>query len=84
MLYEVHVRNAWEGHITAEARLNSAAVRWDGWMKVMAAAAALRSSREMSDGMRVLVQSCEWIMDKRRALCPSIWVAACVGPEVSL
>ena len=30
MLYEVHVRNAWEGHITAEARLNSAVVRWDG------------------------------------------------------
>ena len=45
-------------------------------MKVMAAAAALRSNGEMSDGMRVLAQSCEWIMDKGRALGPGDWVAA--------
>ena len=65
-----------EGHITAKARLNSAAVRWDGWMKVMAAAAALGNTREMSDGMRVLVQSCEWIVEKGCALGPSVWVGA--------
>ena len=45
-------------------------------MKVMAAAADRRSSTEMLDGMRVLVQSCEWRMEKRRALGPSIRVAA--------
>ena len=45
-------------------------------MKVMDAAAALRSGTEMFDGMRVLVQSCEWRMEKRRAIGPSIRVAA--------
>ena len=45
-------------------------------MKVMAAAADRRDSREMLDGMRVLGQSCEWIMDKGRALGPGDWAAA--------
>ena len=52
-----------------------------GEWKVMAAAAALRSNGEMSDGMRVLAQSCEWRLDKGCALGPSVWVGARVAPD---
>ena len=35
-----------------------------------------RSTTEIVDGMRMLAQSCEWIMDKGRELGPGDWVAA--------
>ena len=41
-----------------------------GGVKVMDAAAALRSTTEMLDGMRVLVKSCEWTIEKGCALGP--------------
>ena len=49
----------------------------------MDAAAEWRSSTEMLDGMRALVQSCEWTVENGRELGPNMWVAACVGPEVT-
>ena len=49
----------------------------------MDGAAALRSTTEMCDGARVLVQSCAWRAEKGRELGPIIRVGAPVGPEVN-
>ena len=52
-------------------------------MKVVDGAAALRSSTELFDGVRVFVQSCEWRAEKGRELGPIVRVGASVGPEVN-